>query len=226
MADGSITLHLFVEESLQNSSVSQLAAGLVDNFQVPVVLLGEGKALAVNYTNTPVVEGLNEANLRDAKKVGDIYKTFADRLRSVSPLPLSVPSKLYNIYAWLPTHETFSNGYIALQTPPVREAPLVWTVKFQLRRPANKKFVETVHAMLLKWKEDARGGVLAGEQFDSEKVRLLENDGLPVIECAHSLAATTFPWLDLYVRVRSEPLLRKGIRSLDFLGGHTKGGPK
>lgn len=217
MAHGSITLHLFVEESLRSSSVSQLAAGLVEKFQIPIVSLGGGKAVAVNYTNTPVVEGMNEANLRDLEKVGIIYKTFLAELRSVSPLLLHIPSRLYNICAWLPTRETFNDAYIAVLAPPVAEPSLAWTVRFQLRKPANKKLDETVYALLLKWKASVCGGVLGGERFDSEQVLLVENDGFPAIECTHAEASTTFPWLDLYVRIRSERLLKKSIRSINFI---------
>ncbi len=119
-----------------------LKAFLDANFECITHLLDGGRAIFVNYTNTPSIPGVSEANLLDLERQGAVTRHI-HRIDDCGSLSVSVPDLRYASYhGYLPRKEVMRQADCMFMSAKAVEGPEVELILLQSPRRLQPKILD------------------------------------------------------------------------------------
>jgi hypothetical protein len=204
-----IDIRIYQQVHFPKASVTEVVQGVRDRFGSTVHSLNRGQAMAIIWTGVPTPKGpFRETvdNLAKAAPVGsfiDSFLAFREPLKERwDTLGMWLPAHKYQIDLWLPPRET--NGrfiHTGFTKPYCAETKLLYSLVW--RRPPKAEVREQAQPIIESWHKEAVEAGFGDEKMLPTKLNFLTKENELIFEIP-DYAPVTFPWIELYLRLRTE----------------------
>lgn len=210
-----ISVGVYLASQMPNNDLSSLAKELEASFGCVCHLLDNGAGIAVNFTNCAVERGTSEEKMKDLRQQENISRFIysTGHLRSDS-LPLWLPAYVYDCHVALPLGET---GGRFLQTgvlAPWRGEP---RLQYEMVYPdmCSARTRAKLYEVIRQWHVESCTLGFGGELLADHAIEMVDDSTRPGFSVFYP-TARTFPWVELYLRIRSRMEKREWPKAMMF----------
>lgn len=207
-----IDVRIYLQEHFPSTPVAEIATAVEQRFYAlgtRTHLLCRDSAMSLIWSGIPTVKGPTNEIVQHSLKIAPVAQfvgEFLDSSRRPSqradPLLLWLPVWKYQVGLWLPYGETrgrFIHTNVAAASHEQRGV----AYEAHYTKGWNKKLLPKLQCIIADWHEEAASVGFAGERLQSSPLLFREGEkGLAFHMDAYE--PVTFPWIELYLRLRAD----------------------